>query len=260
MTRQWDPRLLAVLRFGTPLVLIGLWAVLSQGSTNFFFPPLTKILQAFANTWLGPVFFSDVLPSLGRLAVGYFLALVLGISLGTVIGSSPRVRQFIEPVLEFFRAIPVPVLVPILMLFAGIGDTMKIVVVAIGAVWPVLLNTIEGVRGVDDVLRETATVYRMSPRRRITHLILPGASPQIMAGARQALSLAIIVMVISEMFAASNGLGFKILQFQQTFSIAEMWSGVLVLGLIGVLLAALFRIVEALILRWHEGIRKAERN
>ncbi|MGJ3507133.1 ABC transporter permease [Enemella sp. A6] len=260
MNRDWNPRLLTALKIGTPVVLIALWWVLSAGSKNFFFPPLSKILDAFASTWLGPVFASDVLPSLARLAVGYLLALVIGIGLGSVIGTWPRVRQFIEPVLEFFRAIPVPVLVPILMLFAGIGDTMKIIVVAIGAVWPVLLNTIEGVRGVDEVLHETSTVYRMSRRRRITHLVLPGASPQIMAGARQALSLAIIVMVISEMFAASNGLGFKILQFQQNFAIAEMWSGVLLLGLVGVVLASLFRVVEAVVLRWHEGIRKAERN
>lgn len=259
MTREWHPGLLAGLKWGTPVAALALWWVLSAGSDSFFFPPLSRILDAFASTWIGPAFTSDVVPSLARLGAGYVMALIVGIAAGGFIGAWPPLRKFLEPVLEFIRAIPVPVLVPILMLFAGIGDTMKVLVVAIGSVWPILLNTVEGVRNVDDVLRETATTYRMSRWRRVTHLILPGASPQIMAGARQALSLAIIVMVISEMFAASNGLGFKILQFQQTFAVPEMWSGILLLGIIGVVLAMIFRVVEATVLRWYEGIRKAER-
>ncbi|WP_143342916.1 ABC transporter permease, partial [Crossiella equi] len=186
------------------------------------------------------------------------LAAVLGVGLGVLIGSNRTVRLVAEPVLEFFRAMPPPVLVPVLMLFAGIGATMKITVIAVGALWPVLLNTVEGVRGVDEVLRDTARVYRLRGPALLWHLVLRSASPRIFTGLRQALSLAVILMVVSEMFAASEGLGFTIIAFQRGFAIPEMWSGILLLGLLGVALSLLFRAVERRALSWYFGLREAQ--
>lgn len=249
----------AVLVLGLPVVLVALWWVTTANSTNFFFPPLSEILRVFPETWFTGRLSADVLPSLVRLLVGYLLALVLGIGLGVAVGSSRSLRGVLEPVLEFFRAIPPPVLVPIIILFAGIGDGMKVLVIVSGCVWPVLLNTIEGVRGLDEVLRDTARCYRMRRGSRIVHLVLRGASPQIAAGARQALSIGIILMVISEMFAASNGLGFTIVQFQRSFAIPQMWSGIILLGLTGVALALVFRLVESRALAWYRGLRQSQR-
>src|SRR5690625_1809677 len=189
---SWGKRVLIVL--GLPAVLLAVWWVASDRAENFFFPPLRDILDVFAPTWFEGRMVDDVLPSLLRLLGGYGLALVVGIALGVAIGLSPALRAFSEPVLEFFRAIPPPVMVPILMLFLGIGTSMKIVVIAAGAIWPILLNTVEGVRAVDEVLRDTATVYRLGPVRRLRTLVLRGASPQIVTGARQALSIAIILI------------------------------------------------------------------
>ncbi|MDO8383534.1 MAG: ABC transporter permease subunit, partial [Microbacterium sp.] len=143
-----------------------------------------------------------------------------------------------------------------IMLFAGIGDEMKIIVVVIGCVWPVLLNTVEGVRGIDEVLRDTAQSYRLTPPQQLVELVLRGASPQIMVGARQSLSLAVILMVVSEMFAASNGLGFSIVQFQRNFEIPEMWTGIILLGGIGVTLALLFQLLERRLLRWYHSSQR----
>ena len=112
--------------------------------------------------------------------------------------------------LEFLRAIPPPVLVPILILFAGIGDLMKVLVIVSGCIWPILLNTVEGVRAVDEVLSDTCRSYRIGGWLRLRHLTLRAASPQIVTGARQALSIGVILMVISEMFAAQSGLGFTV--------------------------------------------------
>ncbi|HWL96036.1 MAG TPA: ABC transporter permease [Nocardioidaceae bacterium] len=249
-----------VLALGLPVVLFATWWFASAGSTSFFWPPLSEILAAFADTWLNSDrITADVVPSLLRLLVGYSLALVLGIGLGVAVGSSRVLRATLEPVLEFFRAIPPPVLVPILMLFAGIGNEMKVLVIVSGCIWPVLLNTVEGVRGLDEVLSDTARCYGLGRLARLRHLTLRGASPQIAAGARQALSIAIILMVISEMFAASNGVGFTIVQFQRTFAIPEMWSGIILLGLIGITLAFLFRLVESRLLAWYRGLRMTQR-
>ena len=158
------------------------------------------------------------------------------------------------------RAIPPPVLVPIFMLFLGIGDTMKIIVIAFGCMWPILLNTVEGVRAVDSVLSETARTYGITGAARLRHLVLPGASPQMFAGLRQALSVAIILMVISELFGASKGLGAAVVQAQRSFAITDMWAGMLLLGLLGFLLAMLFRIVENRQLAWYHGLRRAQRD
>jgi ABC-type nitrate/sulfonate/bicarbonate transport system permease component len=216
-----------------PLVLFVVWYVATDSSQSFYVPPLRRILSAFADTWTPARLRADVLPSLLRLAAGYLLAVLLGIGIGVLIGSYRRVRATAEPVLEFFRAIPPPVLVPVIMLFAGIGNGMKVIVIVSGCVWPILLNTVEGVRAVDGVLIDTARTYRISGLTRLRRLVLPSAGPQIATGMRQALSIAIILMVISEMFAASNGLGFTIVQFQRSFAIPEMWSGIILLGLLG---------------------------
>ncbi|HEV6952290.1 MAG TPA: ABC transporter permease [Promicromonospora sp.] len=252
-----------LLTLGLPVVILTVWWVASAGSTSFYSPPLAEIVGTSRETWFSsPLAESrlavDVVPSVLRLLAGYAIALVGGVALGVAVGSSRALRAFLEPVLEFFRAIPPPVLVPVLMLFLGIGDTMKVSVIAIGCVWPVLLNTVEGVRGLDPVLRDTARAYRLGRVATLRHLVLRGASPQIVTGARQALSIGIILMVISEMFAAKDGLGFSIVQFQRSFAIPEMWSGVLLLGVVGVLLSLVFRVVTDAVLRWYLGYRQSQ--
>ncbi|TFV64025.1 UNVERIFIED_ORG: ABC transporter permease [Bacillus sp. AZ43] len=251
-------RVLMVL--GLPVILLAAWWFLSANSTDFFFPPLKNILESLVDEWFGPRLAADVWPSLWRLAAGYALAVVVSVALGVLIGTSRTVRGVLEPVLEFFRAIPPPVLVPIFMLIFGIGDGMKIIVIAFGCMWPILLNTVEGVRAVDSVLSDTARTYGITGAARLRRLVLPSASPQIFAGLRQGLSVAIILMVISELFAAENGLGFAVVQAQRSFAIAETWAGMLMLGLLGFLLALLFRVVENRQLAWYHGLRRAQRS
>ncbi|WP_324275491.1 ABC transporter permease [Blastococcus brunescens] len=245
---------------GLPVILLAAWWFLSAGSTNFFFPPLSEILDSLVEEWFGPRLVDDVWPSLYRLAAGYALAAAVSLALGVLIGTSRTVRGLTEPVFEFFRAIPPPVLVPIFILLFGIGDGMKVVVIAFGCMWPILLNTVEGVRAVDEVLSDTGRVYGVAGWSRLRYLVLPSASPQIFAGLRQGLSVAIILMVISELFAATNGLGFAVVQAQRSFAIAETWAGMLMLGLLGFLLALLFRFVENRQLRWYHGLRQAQRS
>ncbi|MBX3093333.1 MAG: ABC transporter permease [Cryobacterium sp.] len=243
---------------GLPVILVTLWWFVSAGSTSFFWPPLRAIVETFPETWLSGRLLSDVVPSLVRLFIGYGVALAIGIVAGVALGLSRTLRDYAEPTLEFLRAMPPPVLVPVIMLFAGIGDEMKVAVIALGCIWPVLLNTVEGVRAIDEVLADTARSYRLSVPTRLMTLVLRSASPQIVTGARQSLSVGIILMVISEMFAASNGLGFAIVQFQRGFEMPEMWSGVLLLGLIGVILSVIFRAFEAWVLRWYLSIQRIE--
>ncbi|MDX6348830.1 MAG: hypothetical protein QOF84_3620 [Streptomyces sp.] len=252
--------LLRLLRLvGLPALLILGWWGYSAWRPSFYVPSPPRIASAFADVWFTRRILDDVLPSLGRLLAGYVLAALLGVALGVAIGSYRRLRATTEPVLEFFRAIPPPVLVPLIMLIVGLNDMMKVLVIVSGCVWPVLLNTVEGVRALDEVLADTARAYGLRGVSRLRRLVLPAASPQIMAGLRQALSVGIILMVIGEMFASSSGLGYTIVLFQHGFQIPEMWSGIVLLGLLGFALSLAFRAVERRVLYWHHALSRPDR-
>ncbi|QVQ53560.1 ABC transporter permease [Spiractinospora alimapuensis] len=259
--RPWPARLgiRLVELLGLPAVLILLWWWASVTSDNYYMPTPDVIATTFADTWFSERVFRDVLPSLGRLLAGFGLAAVIGVLLGVLLGLNRTARALAEPVLEFLRAIPPPVLVPLMILLAGIDNGMKILVIISGCVWPILLNTVEGVRAIDQVLSDTCRSYGIRGTTRMRVLVLRSASPQIMAGLRLALAIAIILMVISEMFASSSGLGFTIVQFQRSFAIPEMWSGIVLLGLIGFTASAIFMMIERRTLRWYTGLRAATR-
>jgi ABC-type nitrate/sulfonate/bicarbonate transport system permease component len=254
---------LVVLALGLPAVLVTVWWYASANSTTYYVKPLREIVDIFGPTWfaggLSGRLGHDVLPSLARLGIGYAAATLLGVALGVLLGSYRLVRETVEPALEFFRAIPPPVAVPVFILVVGPGDRMKVLTIVFGAIWPILLNTVEGVRGVDEVLTDTARSYRITGWSRLRHLTLPAAGPQIVTGMRQALSISIILMVISEMVAASSGLGYSIVQFQRTFDISAMWSGIILLGALGIVLSLLFQVFQWWALRWYHGVRRSER-
>ena len=247
--------LATALEITVPLLLLVLWGLLSANSDTYYFPPLTDILQKFMDTWVFERVRSDVVPSLTRLALGYGIACAVAVTVGLALGLSRPLRRATDPIVQFLRAIPPPALLPFGILVLGVGNSMKIFIIAFVCLWPVLLNTIDGVAGVDPTLRETARVYDIGPVDRVLRVTLPAAAPQIFAGMRTALSLALILMVISEMVASTNGIGYFVLESQRTFAIPEMWSGILLLGILGYVLNAVFLLAERRVLRWHRGSR-----
>ncbi|MDB5828949.1 MAG: ABC-type nitrate/sulfonate/bicarbonate transport system, permease component [Variovorax sp.] len=242
-----------------PAILLALLYVLSASSTNFYFPPLAAVLEKFNGLWLGPRFAADVIPSFQRLMAGYVLACLAGIALGVPIGIYRPLRRAAEPVLEFFRAVPPVAMIPLLIVSMGFGDAMKITIIVAGAIWPILLNTVEGVKAADSVLDETCRTYQIKGISRLRHFIIPSAMPQIVVGMRLGLSIGIVLMVISEMFAAMDGLGSAIIYFQRSYEIPQMWSGVLMLGLFGFALSMVFRLFERRVLGWYYGMRDLEK-
>lgn len=242
-----------------PLALVTLWYFNTATSPSFYVPTPGDLISTFFETWFGERLTQDVFPSLGRLLLGIAGSVFIGVTFGVLIGSFRPLRQVLEPLLEFFRAIPPPVLLPLLMIIIGVNWRMQVFVIIFGSLWPVLLNTVEGVRATDEVQRDTARSYGLGRYYRLRYLTLPAAAPQIMAGVRQSLSIALILMVISELWYTSSGLGFTIVQFQRNFAIPEMWSGILLLGLIGLGLAVIFRYIERFVLRWYHGLREVQR-
>jgi ABC-type nitrate/sulfonate/bicarbonate transport system permease component len=237
-----------VLEVLVPIALLVLWGVWSANTDTFYYPPLTEILETFNETWVFERFGSDVVPSLLRLGAGYAIAVVVAVAIGIPLGLNATARRAASPIVEFLRAIPPPALLPLAIVVVGVGNTMKVLIIAFVCLWPILLNTIDGIRGIDPTLNDTARVYGLG---RLT--TLPAATPQIFAGMRTSLSLAVIMMVISEMVASTNGIGFFVLQSQRSFAIPEMWSGIVLLGIVGYALNLLFTAVERRVLAWHRG-------
>ena len=254
MTRR---ALLVGVEIVVPLVVLAILWFWSAGSDVFYFPPLTDVLTTFKDTWLFDRVGSDVVPSLVRLFIGYFIAVAVGVGGGIALGLSPVLRKTTEPIVEFLRAVPAPALLPFALLVLGVGNDSKIFVIAFVCLWPILLNAVDGVAGVDPTLVDTGRVYRIPARDRLRHVVLPAAAPQIFAGMRTSLSLALILMVISEMVASSNGIGYFVLQSQRSFAIPEMWSGIILLGILGYIFNAVFLLLERRALAWHRGARAA---
>ena len=236
-----------------PVGLFAAWWFASANSVALYFPSLQTILEAFRVTWIGPGAAGHLVPSLLNLAVGYVLATVIGVVVGTVLGLAGPLREAVSPILEFLRSIPGVALLPLGLLILGIGSEMKVALIMYGALWPILLNTVDGVRGIDSTVLDVARSYRLPLRLRIWRIVLPAASPQIITGMRTSLSIAITVIVFSEMIGSTEGIGYAILQAQRNFSIPEMWAGMLLLGIVGYLLNIAFRGVEHRVLRWHRA-------
>jgi ABC-type nitrate/sulfonate/bicarbonate transport system permease component len=238
-----------------PVLLLALWWFASARSTDLYFPSLRAILTQFRQDWIFRHVNSDLVPSLQVLGLGYLIAVVAGVVLGVALGLSRRAEQACRPLLEFLRAIPGVALLPVFIVLFGLGAQMKVVLIATGALWPVLLNTIDGVRSVEPLLLDVARAFRLGRWQRLRRIVLPSAGPQIFAGARTALAIAVIVMVVGETVGSSGGIGYFLLNAERNFAITSMWATIFALGIVGYLLNVLFRIVEAVALRWHRQQR-----
>ena len=239
-------------------VLLGvfvIWLAATSAADSIFFPVPTDILGATWNDWLtdATTWEEGIVPSVIRLLYGYFLAAVASILLGLAIGRSQFLSELLEPSIHFLRAIPPPALLPLFIIMLGIEDLQKVVLIAFGVAPPILLNTIDGARSVEALQLETASAYQIGRWDRLTRVILPSAAPKIFAGLRVSMSLAVILMVISELFAATNGLGFRINQASRNFAYVDMWAGLVVLGLLGIVLNFALSLVESRVLKWSNS-------
>lgn len=251
--------LLLALELAVPVLLLAAYASWAAREQSFYFPPLGTIRDRFVDLWLFERVPTDLLPSLRRLAIGYLLCVLIGTAAGLLLGVFRVVAQAVAPFAEFLRALPAVALIPFGILVFGIGDSMKIFIIVAGSVWPILLNTIDGVRGVDREMLEMARAYSVGRWGRVRGIVIPATLPRVMAGMRTSLSIAIILMVVSEMVASRDGVGYFVLESQRRFAISDMWTGIVLLGIIGYLANAGFVQAERRLLRWHRESKEVAR-
>ncbi|WP_347107784.1 ABC transporter permease [Paenarthrobacter sp. S56] len=244
---------------GTPLLLLSAWWFSSAGSIDPFFPPLQDILLRFQQLWLFDHFQSDVLLSLGNLLIGFVIAAVGGIALGFATALVPQVRWMVDPLIHFLRGIPPVALVPIFISLIGFGTQMRVTSIALAALFPTMIATVDGIRSVGGDLKDVARVYRLSRKERLVDVLLPAAAPQIFSGLQVSLQVAFIVMIASEMLGSSQGIGAMTLLAQQSFMTADMWAGILLLGVIGFVVNMVFALIKRRVLSWYIGARAMAR-
>jgi ABC-type nitrate/sulfonate/bicarbonate transport system permease component len=241
-----------------PAAILVAWQLWSAGAHDRNFPRPTTIMVEFRHLWLFSQFGRHVVPSLERIGAGFAIAVVAGVALGIPLGLSRTARRAAMPHIEYWRAMPPPALLPIsIVLLHSIGNTQKISFIAFFCLFPVLLNTIDGVRAIDPILVDTARSYGIPWHERITRLVVPAALPQIVAGMRTSLSLAVIMMVLSEYFSSTSGVGYVLLISKNTFQLVPMWAAIVLIGLLGYCLNLLFLLGERRLLAWHRGWRAA---
>lgn len=239
-------------------VLIGLlvaWQLIATVVDDpVSWPAFSEVIARFWDAWVTDpeAWTRSLLPSLARLLAGWLGAVVVGVTIGTALGLSARARDYVDPTVQFLRSIPPPALLPLFIVLLGIGDAMKVTMILFGVVWPILLNTVDGVSSVDPLHRETARVYRLPFGEELRHVLLPAAAPKIFAGLRISLSIAVILMVISEMVATVNGVGFELVQAQRGFRSLDVWATIVLLGVIGYALNAILATVQARVLEWQD--------
>ncbi|MGW7522333.1 ABC transporter permease [Streptomyces sp. NPDC054783] len=243
------PRATAVpflLRWSVLLVAVACWELAARAQGSVYFPPPLRIARHARDLWfsgppghlfLTPAAVGTILPSLGRMAAGFALAAVAGITLGIAVGRSRRAYALCNPVLQFARAVPPPALVPVFVVVFDFGTPMQVASIVFSAVWPVLINSAEGARATDPLRLQVAAVLRLTTPERLWFLILPSALPRIFAGLRLSLSLCLILMVFSELLPGSdNGIGFTLTDAQTRSDLLTVWSALLLLGALGYLL------------------------
>jgi ABC-type nitrate/sulfonate/bicarbonate transport system permease component len=196
------------------------------------------------------------LPSLIRVIGSWAIAVVVGVTLGVAIGRTAWLADCVEPLIEFGRAVPPPVMLPVFLVLFQIGPQVQVATIVFGIVWPILLNSIDGARHVDVVKMETAVVFGVPAHLRFFLVILPAAAPKIFAGLRLSVSLALILMVISELKASTEGIGYLLNLAAGNADMPAIWAGVLVLGVLGFAFNSLFLMVERRALAWHRDAHR----
>jgi ABC-type nitrate/sulfonate/bicarbonate transport system permease component len=219
-------------------------------------PPLSTVLGALVSQLGTAGFWTAVLRTIESTLLGLLIGVAIAVPLGLVLGLSGVAFRSTRFVVEFLKPIPVVAILPLVLLIYGTTLQMKLVLIAFGTVWPLLIQVLYGVQSVDPVVSATARSFRMSWARRLALVVLPSASPLIATGLRVAAVNALVLSVVTELVGGAQGLGFEISRAELTADYPRLYALVLVTGLLGLLLNAAMERPERRLLHWHPSHRE----
>jgi ABC-type nitrate/sulfonate/bicarbonate transport system permease component len=243
-------------------LLLLAWELGARGAPKLqlYFPPLSAVFAALIASIQSGVLLGQFVITISRILEGYLLSAAAGVALGIVLGYFRRAHELLETLIEFLRPMPSVAIIPVAILMLGIGDSMIVAVTVYATIWPILINTVDGVRHIEQVLIQTGRTFGLNRGRILWQVILPAASPYIVTGLRIGLSIALILVTTAEMVVGSKGLGFFILDEERSMNSGNMYAGIIVVAALGYALNRLFLALEGKALNWRYGMmaRQAE--
>jgi ABC-type nitrate/sulfonate/bicarbonate transport system permease component len=245
-----EPAILGGVAF---VIAMAAWqAFWSAGTISpLFFTGPSSVLSRFVDEWTKGRLRQDMVYSGTNFAIGVGLAIIVGVALGVLLGWYRRAAMILNPFVTALYSTPRVALVPLVLIWFGIGMQSKVFIVFINAVFPVLINTMGGVRAIDHDLLKAARAYCASDWQIFTTVVIPGAVPFILTGVRQAVSLGLIGVVVGEMFGGSEGIGYMVNYGGQTFQTDTVFLGVTIIALSGIILTWLAERLERRFSRWR---------
>jgi NitT/TauT family transport system permease protein len=251
------PAIKAVRRSIAVVVFLLLWELLPRyGPLDpVFVPPLSEVIGAWWTLLTTGVLAEHTAASLQRSAIGFLLAVAIGVPLGLLLGWYERLADLLDPLLELFRNTAPLALLPVFVLILGLGETSKVSLILYACLWPILLNTVSGVRHVDPLLVKSARSLALGPKALFTKVILPAALPSVFTGIRLAAAFSILILIAAELVGAKAGLGYLINYSQSNFQIPNMYAGIVTISVIGVGLNMLLIRIERRLTGWQPTAR-----
>jgi ABC-type nitrate/sulfonate/bicarbonate transport system permease component len=233
-----------------------LWECGSRASPKLqlYIPPVSQIVVALSHLIVSGQVTTHLFTTLRRFLEGYLLAAVIAVTVGVALGYFRFAHSLTEMVIEFLRPMPSVAIIPVAILLLGIGDSMILAVTVYASTWPILVNTIDGVRHIERTLIDTGRTFGLARRRILWQIVLPAASPYIVTGLRVSLSIALILVTTAEMIAGNKGLGFFILDEERSLQSSNMYAGIILVAVLGYLLNRLFVALEEKVMKWRRGM------
>lgn len=255
---RWSGRATAdfLSRYGLLLGFLALWQVASvAGWLNpAVFPPLDAIFAALWKGLAGGSLLDDIAISLQRSGTAFAAAVIVAIPLGLFMGQVRAVEKALDPILQVFRQTSALALYPVFILLLGLGEASKVFVIFWATLFPLLLNTIGGVKEVDPKLIEMARVYGASRLTVFRRVVLPGAVPSIFVGLRLSATTALLLLIASEMIGANKGVGFQVMNAQYNFQIPLMFAAIVLLAAMGLLSNYALVFLQRRLCRWSNTV------
>ena len=241
-------------RYGAVLLFLLGWQLASQFELvdPSVIPTFTKVVAAMASGFIDGVLLSNMLVSLGRSGIAFGITVAVAIPLGLFMGSFRRFEEVTDSLLQLFRQTSALAIYPVFILLLGLGETSKITIICWAAFFPVLLNTISGVKLVDRRLIEMARVFGASRAEVFKRVVLPAATPAIFVGLRLSATISLLLLVAAEMIGAKKGLGFLIINSQYNFQIPLMFAAIVLLAIIGLVVNYTLLVLQNWLCRWEK--------
>ncbi|WP_027625170.1 ABC transporter permease [Clostridium lundense] len=234
------------------VLIIAIWCIGSANNywSGYILPSPKTVIESYISLIASGILFKHIGQSLIRILSGFFITLILAIPFGILFGVNKRIYAYFKPILEFIRHTPPLALVPMLILWFGIGEKSKIIIIVLASFFPVFLNTIKGVEGCDKKLIEVGKVFNLSKRQIFFKIVVPSALPNILVGMKLGIGYSWRAIIGAEMVAASSGLGYLILDGQQLSRSDVVVVGILSIGILGSLMDYIFSLLVRKINVW----------